>query len=394
MTIDRVQDQVITVERDIVVGAEQVYTAFTNADALTHWLCNFATTTVQVGGAVFLSWNNGYYACGEFTTLEENALVAFTWLGRGDSQSSSVTVQLEDRDGATHITLTHSVAEATPYDWEGALENLQAVLENGDDLRLSRRAILGVVPATFNASIAGQIGVPVTEGFRISGTVPNSGAEATGLQADDVFIEINGKEIKRGQDVPLALSGGKVGDTVTAKYYRGQTIHETSFELSPMPMPKLPETLTELADQLEDIYVQLDSEIRDVFDGVSEDVAARPPADREWSANETIAHLINTERWMQEWIGCTLNKQLATGFSAHIYERSVALAKIYGGNESLLAEMRRSQAETIALLRALPQSTEQSKNIFNAIGSMTIGMPGHNRQHFNQMRNAINAATA
>ncbi len=394
MTVDRVQDQVITVERDIVVGAEQVYTAFTNADALTHWLCNFAATTVQVGGAVFLSWNNGYYACGEFTTLEENATVAFTWLGRGDAQSSTVTVQLDAENGATHVTLTHSGADENPYDWESALENLQAVLEKGDDLRLSRRAILGVVPTTFNASIAEQIGVPVTEGFRIAGTVPNGGAEGAGLQADDVFIEINGKEIKRGQDVPLVLNGGKVGDTITAKYYRGQTIHETSFPLSPMPMPKLPETLTELADQLEETYVQLDNEIQAIFEGVSEDVAAHPTADREWSANETIAHLINTERWMQEWIGCTLNKQLATGFSAHIYERSVALAKIYGGKESLLAEMRRSQAETIALLRALPESTEETRNIFNAIGSMTIGMPGHNRIHFNQMRNAINSATA
>ena len=393
MTIDAIQEQVSIFERTITVPAEQVYTAFTNANALTHWLCNFAATTAQVGGAVFLSWNNGDYVSGEYVELEASSKVVLTWFGRGDDAPSKVKVHIKDSDGATHITVKHKgIDPEKAYDWDGALENLQAVLEAGDDLRLSRRAILGVIPTAFDATIAEQIGVPITEGFRISGTVPASGAESAGLQADDVFVEINGNPIKRGQDVAVALAGGKVGDEVAVKLYRGQTLIEATFALSPMPVPQLPETLTELADQMAEVYAKLDNEIQQVFAGVSAEVAAKPPAEREWSANETIAHLINTERWMQEFIGCTFNRQVTTGFSAHIYERSVALAQSYGGKDSLLAEMRRSQSETIALIRALPASLEQTKNIFNAIGSMVVGMPNHNRQHFTQMKNAIEGA--
>ncbi|MEQ8675157.1 MAG: SRPBCC domain-containing protein [Aggregatilineales bacterium] len=393
MTVDAIQEQVAIFERTLNVPAEQVYTAFTNADALTHWLCNFSATTAQVGGAVFLSWNNGYYVSGEFMELEANSTIKLSWFGRGDDAPSKVKIHLKDADGATHITVKHKgIAPENAYDWDGALENLQAVLEASDDLRLSRRAILGVIPTAFNATIAEQIGVPVTEGFRISGTVPASGAESAGLQADDVFVEINGSPIKRGQDVAIALTGGKVGDEVAVKLYRGQALIDATFPLSPMPLPKLPETLTELADQMAEVYATLDNELQQVFAGVSAEVAATPPAEREWSANETVAHLINTERWMQEFIGCSVNGQVSTGFSAHIYERSVALAQIYGGKDSLLAEMRRSQGETIALIRALPASTEQTKNIFNAIGTTLVGMPNHNRQHFAQMKNAIEAA--
>ncbi len=395
MTADQVKDNVAIFERQINAPVAHVYHAITNSVGLTQWLCNFAVSNVRAGGALFLSWNNGHYVTGEFTELSTDKSAVFTWLARGDDTASKVTMTLDGDAESTHITVQHAdTTSEKAYDWANALENLQAVVEEGDDLRISRRVILGVVPTNFDADIAKQLGVPVSEGFRISGTVPGTSAEASGLQADDVFVEVNGKTIKQGQDIPSAIAGLGVGDEVNAKIYRGAALKTVKFSLSPMPTTPIPESREAFVSTLKDIYTQLDDELHQLYDGVSEEEATTAPAEGEWSANEVVAHLILTERWMQAWAGSMINGPTLATFSAHEYERAVATAATYESTKSILAEMKRSQHETVKLLENLREEMVARKGTFAAMARMILQMPAHNRNHFEQIRTAIDAARA
>jgi S1-C subfamily serine protease len=52
--------------------------------------------------------------------------------------------------------------------------------------------MLGIMLSDFNAEIAKSMGLPVSSGVRIDGTVPGMGAEAAGLQSGDVIVGMAG----------------------------------------------------------------------------------------------------------------------------------------------------------------------------------------------------------
>ena len=76
--------QTLKFKRTLGVSPAAVYRALTNATALREWFCDAALVEPHKGGRLYLGWNQGYYATGEFTKLDPDRKVAFTWLGRGD----------------------------------------------------------------------------------------------------------------------------------------------------------------------------------------------------------------------------------------------------------------------------------------------------------------------
>jgi len=62
-------------------------------------------------------------------------------------------------------------------------------------------------------------------GLVIDAVEKNTLADTLGLRRHDVLIELNGKEIRRAQDIAVILKGRKDGDELTAKVVRaGKTI--------------------------------------------------------------------------------------------------------------------------------------------------------------------------
>ena len=106
------------------------------------------------------------------------------------------------------LTLEHSrigagkawgaVAGEFQQEWEKSLENLAAVLETGEDLRLTRRPMMGIGVSDFDAEIARQMGVPVSKGIRLDAVVAGMGAEAAGLQPGDVIVRMGGMDTPDG----------------------------------------------------------------------------------------------------------------------------------------------------------------------------------------------------
>lgn len=181
---------------------EQVFYAFTHATALREWLSDAATVIARPGGRVYLAWNSGYTTNGEFTRVEPGKGLGFTWRGRGEPGPTQVTVELKPEGEGTEISLTHAeigtgevwkgLEEKFRTDWTNALENLASVLETGIDQRIARRPMLGIFLNDFNAEIARQMGIPVTEGIRIDELMPGLGAEKAGLQKNDVLVSMAG----------------------------------------------------------------------------------------------------------------------------------------------------------------------------------------------------------
>ena len=135
------QDIILT--RTIFASPAQVYTAFTRAEGWCMWCCEKAEVKTRIGGKLHI-YTDGYNAYGEFTFLEENKAVAFTW--NGDKEPpTQIYVGIDPQ--ADHTLLTFKVTAEDPEGWIGpegswtsfpefleqiwghALDNLKSVLE-------------------------------------------------------------------------------------------------------------------------------------------------------------------------------------------------------------------------------------------------------------------------
>jgi predicted metalloprotease with PDZ domain len=104
------------------------------------------------------------------------------------------------------------------------MDELKIVLRNHEFMETARleekKTFLGVYPESSE------------KGVEISGVVSDSGAEAAGLQADDVLTAINGNAIKTTGDLRKELDKYQPEDEVTISYLRNGTAMETKAKLS------------------------------------------------------------------------------------------------------------------------------------------------------------------
>ncbi|MGD8968067.1 MAG: SRPBCC domain-containing protein [Anaerolineae bacterium] len=127
----------ITLTRTILTSPARVYAAFTTAAGWCAWCCETAETEPRVGGGLHI-YTEGYNAYGEFTALEEDKNVAFTWDGDGEPPTR-IDVSLDGEDGSTRVTFKVTglgsqqdwagIADFLERTWGRALDNLKAVLE-------------------------------------------------------------------------------------------------------------------------------------------------------------------------------------------------------------------------------------------------------------------------
>lgn len=394
----------LTLERKIQAPAAELYRAFSNATVLREWLADVATTSPREGGRFYLSWNDGYYTSGEFTSLTPGEEVAFTWHGRGEPGPSAVCASLVAEDGATRVLVEHGglgsgeawseTVEALERAWPFSLENLASVMETGEDLRFTRRPMLGVTVTDFNADVAAQLGVPVTEGIRLDGVVPEMGAKAAGLQADDVIVGMAGREIVGWPTLSDALAAKQAGDTVEVIFYRGPEKRTVEMTLSGRPIPEIPETAQALADIARERHAEIESELEEFFAGVGDDEASFKPSSEAWSAKETLAHLIHGERgwhsWMDDLVGG--HEPWYDDWGGNVHAHVAATVAAYPTVEALLEELKRHHAETAALIANLPAEFMARKGSYWRLAYNLLEAPYHHRTHLQQMQEAVAAA--
>ena len=396
--------QTLTFKRTVNAKPADVYRAFTSSTTMREWFSDAALADSRKGGRFYAWWNSGFYAAGEYTALTPDKKIAFAWNGRGEPGSTKVQVSIVGKKGASTVTISHGgVGTGKPWaktikemteGWEQSLENLQSTLETGEDLRLSLRPMLGITLSDFSAEIAKEMGVPVSEGIRLDGTLAGMGARAAGLQQNDVIVEMGGKNVRSFSDLAAALQGRRAGDKVPIKYYRGGKLQTTVMELSKRPLPPIPATPAELADELKRINDQVIAEVEKCFDGVTEAEASFKTGPDEWSAKDVLCHLIVGERDGHAFLDDLINNSTRyyDSFGINVRVRHEAMMAVHTTYRALLDEFKEAKAETWAYNRLLPPELVARKSTWWITCYNTLQPPLHEQGHMEQIRVAIAAA--
>ena len=397
--------QTLKFQQTVKASPKVLYRAFTNPTDLTNWLANMATVSPEVGGRIYLWWNTGYYTSGEYTQIEPKDKVAFTWRGRGEPAASEVEINLSAKDGVTLVEIEHrgigssaewdSIREETERGWQTGLENLASVFETGEDLRFTRRPMLGIIVEDFPEELAKELDMPVTKGIRIGDPIEGMGAKAAGLQNNDVIVGLAGKPVTDYSSLTNALQNCRAGDTIPVDFYRGAEKKRVEMKLSGRPIPEIPKSAEELARVVETKQDQMSSTLAGFFAELTEEEASHKPKPDVWSAKENLAHLIHGERGTQNQIADEIG-----GFTPHyddyggnIHERVQATLAVYPTSQDLLAEFRRSCAETVAFLARLPvEFLDEHKGAYWSVAYNQLESDFHFDGHLEQMRAAVQDA--
>jgi uncharacterized protein YndB with AHSA1/START domain len=393
-----------TVEQFINAPAERVYYAFTNATTIREWLCDLATLAPHPGGRIYLYWNAGFYAAGEFLTIVKDRSIKFKWVGKDEPGPSLVHIIFEPKNEGTSVKISHTVPEGTQWipllegfqeEWSVGLKNLAYLLETGKDIRTVNRPMLGIVPGDFSADQAMRLHIPVAEGIRLDGVVDAMAASFAGLMRDDVIISMAGKPVTNNpESLAAALEGKKGGDKVEVGFYRGSDKRTVTMELSKRPMPIVPWEPAQLAVIAREKYEMAVSELLECFKGASEEQASKKPNSHEWSAREVLAHLIHSERGFQGYLDDMIGgyDRWADDWGGNVEARIQATIIAYKNTNGLIQELKRLCEETINFIQLLPPEFVARKDAYYAVGVQVAQGPVHIETHIDQIRSAINFA--
>jgi hypothetical protein len=254
--------------------------------------------------------------------------------------------------------------------------------------------MLGIFVSDFNEQIAKELGVPVTQGVRIDRPVEGMGAEKAGLQPSDVIVEMDGNAITGFADFGVVMDGKQAGDVIPVTAYRGPERVTMQMELSGRTFDDYPLDPAAIAETLRASDKEIMQEIREFFAEVSEGEAEYKPSPEEWSAKETMAHLIDSEVYRLNYI----SELLVDGVREYVggdgdpLPRYQALLEVTPTIPALLDRLEQNKREVVAFL----EKAEKLKARKGVLWGMALGFlqfPNlHERSHLEQMKDSIEAA--
>lgn len=359
----------------------------------------------KIGGRIYMAWNSGFYAAGEFTLFEPDRRLIFTWYGRNEPAPTLVEVSLTPKGDKTLVQVIHSglgsgfvwekMIDEVKQGWPSSLENLASTLESGPDLRFVLRPMLGITVGDFDPEIAARLAVPTDKGIRLDGVLEEMGAYSAGLRRDDVITAMDGQPIVDGETFAAILSGHRAGDKIEVEFYRGAEKIKTLMELSRRPLPEIPTSPACLAEAVSQTYAQLQTQLAELLHGATEAEANFKPDPDAWSVKEILAHLIHGERdghaYLTEIVGGQV--RWADDYAGNLAMRTQATLQALPTLQELLTELKRLFAESIALYQHIPADfPEKRKGTWWGITYYVLSPPYHTQAHFQQIQEAIHVA--
>ncbi len=387
----------IVVRISVKASPSDVLRMFTNSTAVREWLADMALIAPRPGGRIYLAWNDGYYSSGSITSLDGSGL-AFSWRGPGEKETQ-VEVSWTGTDDGTVVEVRQGgfaskkkarrQARNLEKVWARSLENLASVLDSGEDLRFTRRPMLGV---TLEEEVRDAAGGAL--GVRISGTVEGMGAAAAGLIGGDVIAGMAGREIREFSDLGVALSAHRAGDLIEVRFLRQGEEQTLVMELSGRPIGDVKASAVELADQAAAISDRFLDALDSVLAGTTEEEATYRPGEDEWSVKEILAHLLDGEGDDHARIVAAFDgvEPLYDGGFANSHWRTSVTAGAYPDVASMMAAYRRLAGETVQLIRAIPPELERKRPTFWRIAYGFSETEHHLGEHLDQIKATLAAS--
>lgn len=372
-----------------------LYRAFTSAAGLQEWLCQAALADPRPGGHIFLRWESGYFAAGEYQLLEPDHAVTFTWHGKGEPAISRVQVTLTPQEEDVLVVIEHhglgiddiwqNTRREVERGWIIGLENLIARMEDGLDRRIADRPMMGLALE----DVPAQMRVPA--GLRVTDVLLGMSAAQAGLQKGDILTEIDGRITADYPTFGRIISRHRAGDVLTLTVYRAGRKADVSLTLMRRPMPATAATPAELLQTARDTYARNDALLQSIFAGVSEAHASHQPAPSEWSAREVLAHMLHVERDFQAMMLAGILSQTYQ-FADNLPERIQASLQVYPTLPALLEAFFTAEKETLALMANLPAEFCARRASFWDLAYNFPFFADHTVTHFEQIRIALEMA--
>ena len=142
---------------------------------------------------------------------------------------------LVDASGAVVAVNTAIAQGAENIGFAIAIDSVRPLIE---DIRKGQVPYLGVGTLDLDGidpDARARIGAD-RDGALVSEVEPGSGAEAAGLRARDLIVEINGEPVKNSADVRAAVAAADPGDTVRIRYLRDGQEHTATATLGSRPV--------------------------------------------------------------------------------------------------------------------------------------------------------------
>lgn len=394
------------VKREVVIETtpELAFEAFTMASELREWFSDEAWCQVRPGGRYDVRWHQGYRSDGEFTEVEPPRRAAATWQGTGEPGKTKVSFAVEPAEAGVRVVVKHtgfgsgskwdSALESAEKGWSAGLENLKSTLETGVDLRLARRPFLGVAFDVLTPERAEREGITVAGGILVLNAVDGGGAQAAGIRPGDVITSLGEFETLGYQELGDALAASEAGDVVNVELVRGQAKEIIEVTLGTRSLQDLPASPEELADDLATAHEAANAELVAALEGVTDQEASQSPAEGEWSIKQVLAHLSTGERAFHfALVNWAVNGWLDGGgidssaFPGQLEAAIAATPSVQGLRDRYLADV----AETVALIRHLPEVTVAHKARYRRIAEAVRYGSAHTRDHAGQIKETIAA---
>ena len=401
---DQKKDQ-LKFKLKIAAPLGEVYSTFTNGTAFCEWLCDVAQVDERRGGHLYLWWESGYFVNGEYQELVPDEKVVFSWHGAGEPGATQIKVTFKSQPEGTLAVLYHQgiglenawkkKRKEFKQSWKRALENLKSVLESGQDLRFLNKPRLGFCALQeLSAEQAAQAGFPKLAGLLVQGVEVGFCAANAGLQTGDLLVKFAGKKMAALADLGVMLNQRQAGDKVKFLFYRGDKKMSAKAKLSRRPALEVPLKADALAEAVSMLYDRFSVDLDTLLKGASEEQAEYCSDPAEWSIKEVLAHLIATERELHAWIARRVEGQEADfGLRANQPVRIRAIISTFPLLASLVAELKRNQAETVAMAFDLPEEFFRRRRSCWRVGYVLLHVATtHLPDHLAQMRATLEKA--
>ncbi|MEP7291955.1 MAG: SRPBCC domain-containing protein [Chloroflexota bacterium] len=382
--------ETISLTQSIPASPDLAFRAFTNQFLLRQWLCNDCKVDRRVNGQYFLSWLNGSYAVGRFTTFEPGSHLAFTRQGSGKAGETQVDIHFTAEGEGTRIDLTHSGLSANArakfeQSWRDSFENLRYVLETGCDWRIMSRPMLGVFPMSNNElGNAKRRGLDTTRGVMLSGVAPGSGAEAAGLKKEDSILSLAAKDLHDLTEFAQILAPYKGGDVVEVVILRDGETHTFQMQLTKRTPPDFSPKVEELGEIARKIHEEVSVKLDQLIAAVPEDVLQRAPAENEWSVYDNVSHLLFTERYTHIFLWTLASGDDNVPWNDNNILQRAPLDALYPTTAEMVAELRRTYAGIEAMVTMIPPYVVENKPLYTLMTGYFAGPDQHALAHLNK----------
>lgn len=392
------------VEVMVAAAPSAVYQAWMLPNLISHWLSESARTQMREGGPFTLMWNSGHWAAGVYSAIETGKRLAFSWHETGAPGTTQIEVRFAAADGGTRVSLTQTgfgdgaawdaYREESERNWRDLLDNLRVLMETANDARLLRRPVAGMGIIPISAEEAAAKGLPVDHGLNVTLVAAGGAAEQAGLQPGDYVTAIDGTKQDSFGSFNAVLGRHKAGDNVEVAFYRDGQRQTASLRFAQREPRHAPETRDDLYAAVERQVAAVEAELDALFDGVPESALNLKPAPHEWSAKEVLAHLIWAERWFQMsmWLMMTAGNRPDWGFNNDFEIGGIVETRETAGE--LLYELKRTLREQLHSVHHISDQTVAVKPVFAEIAGWLCHAGEHCREHYEQIKAAINHAQA